>query len=368
MPAERTPKLVFVLGAGASLADGVPLQPALLPYIRAASDPALSETAIGQSVRSFLDRWFGMPDETSQQPALEEVFAFLDTLIEQREDLSDAYPLRVLESTREALVKCIHYAIHSHQADTPKTYRAFWRRVASSSADVSVVTLNYDSALEEAFDPLYPAEGLLDYCLPLMNYDSPEKMDGFNWWIDPRAPRPEFATNAPAFRVVKLHGSLNWQYCRACREVMLTPWSGRIDLSSGRFVRIERASCFEPEERVFTHTCPYCACPFETLILPPAHKKELQHPIVSHLSREATRLLRAADRVVFVGYSFPPADIHVRIMLARSLANAEISVVNPALSTDARARYSALSASFRHIPSTFEGLIASGSIDELLRP
>jgi hypothetical protein len=364
---HQEPAVLFVLGAGASAPDGVPLQRDILPHIRRSDDPSLARTRIGRGLRSFLDRWFGPSNSDRTEPSLEEVFAFLDTLIRHREDLSKDYPLAALEEVREWLVKCIHYAVYAHRASTPETYRAFWRAVARAQATVSVLSLNYDTALEEAFDPLYPATALLDLCMPLINYDDPEGMDPFNWWIDPRGARADFAESAVAVKLVKLHGSLSWQYCRACREVMFTPWNRAIDLDTGHFLRVEGASCFEPEERVYMHTCPYCGCAFETLILPPAHQKDMSHPIVSQLSRVASREVRRATRIVFVGYSFPEADVHLRVLFARSMRSQEIVVVNPKITAESLARYRSLTANCRVIEKGFAEFVGDGDLAALLK-
>ncbi len=309
-----------------------------------------------------MDRWFPLHPNEPVHPSLEEVFGFVDVIVRYREDLALHYSAGELDEIRDAMIKCIHYAVHSARREQPDNYRRFWTTVADQNRNVSVITLNYDSALEEAFDPLYPGRALIDYSIPFINYDNPTGIDAFNWWVNPREPLPRGAENTVPIKVLKLHGSLNWKYCRACRGVLLTPWDSAIDLETGRFLRTEGGSCDSPAIRTFENRCPHCDTSFETLILPPTHAKDLVHPVVSQIINEAIREVRSARRVIFVGYSFPEADVHIRALFARSLRTRDVVVVDPGLSIASRARYYALSPDVRFVCDDFAAFVASGDL------
>ena len=357
-------KILFVLGAGASAPDGVPLQRQILPHILTSTDPALAESELGCLVRSFVETWFPKRPSGVTYPSLEEVFGFIDTCTRYWIDLSAEWTLETIEPVRDALIKCIHFTIHSRRADRPENYRAFWRQVSEAERMVSVVTLNYDSTLEEAYDPLFP-ESLIDYCLPFMNYEMPSGIDPFNWWINPRSTDAR-ERKVVTHKVLKLHGSLNWKYCRCCRGILLTPWDTQIDLKKGRFIRefIPEMRMSEVERIAFT--CPYCQTPFDTLILPPTHLKDLSHPVISTLVNEALYEARDASRVVFVGYSFPPADIHIRALLSRSVRTKSVMVIDPNLADSAKDRYFAVSSEVDFIEKSFSDVVSSGHLTEML--
>ena len=315
-------------------------------------------------MRSFVEAWFPKCPQGNIYPSLEEVFGFIDTCIRYRIDLSTDWTLEAIEPVRDALIKCIHFTIHSMRADHLDNYRAFWRGVSETKKKVSVVTLNYDSTLEEAYDPLFP-ESLIDYCLPFMNYEMPSGIDPFNWWVNPRSIEAR-KRQAITHRVLKLHGSLNWKYCRCCRGVLLTPWDTQIDLKKGLFIRnlIPEGMMTEVERIAFI--CPYCQTPFDTLILPPTHLKDLSHPVISTLFNEALYEVRLASRIVFVGYSFPPADVHIKALLSRSVRTKNVKVIDPSLSESAKARYFAVSSEVEFIEKSFSNIVSSGLLTDLL--
>jgi NAD-dependent SIR2 family protein deacetylase len=358
--------VVFVLGAGASAPDGVPLQKDLLPQIYRPAHPELRASSNGRIVLNFLHRWFPRAADDSPFASLEEVFGFIDVLLARRQGLPDGFTTEVLANIRVALVNCIHYVIDRARKSPATNYRAFWETVATSNRNVAIVTLNYDTTLEEAFDPLYPNRALIDYRLGFLNYDEPSGIQGHHWWIDAAKPINRWPGGDPVpIKVLKLHGSLNWKYCPSCREVLLTPWDTSIDLDQGGFVRVDGASCFEPEI-VSPLRCPYCVGPFEALVAPPSHSKDLAHPVLTQLLTEAMRELRRSKRIVFIGYSFPEADVHIRAMLAKEIASQEVVVIDPSPAATSLARYRALAPRLRLLESDFAAVVKSNQLSRLL--
>ncbi len=362
-----TRDVVFILGAGASAPDGVPMQKDLLPHMYRPTHPELRDSNNGRIVRTFLHRWFPRSDDSAPFATLEEVFGFLDVLLEQRQGLPDGFTIGVLANVRAALINCIHYVIDRVRSSPASNYRAFWESVAAVNRNVSVVSLNYDTTLEEAIDPLYPDRALVDYCIRLMNFDEPPRIQAHHWWIDAAKPIRRWPGGDPVpIKVLKPHGSLNWKYCPPCREVLLTPWDTSIDLNQGGFLRVDGASCFEPEV-VSPLRCPYCEGSFQTLVAPPSHSKDLLHPVLAQIVTETMRELRRARRIVFVGYSFPEADVHVRALLAKEVSSQEIVVIDPGLAAASAERYRALSDRVRLVGSDFAAVVHSDQLARLLR-
>ena len=79
---------VFVLGAGASNPDGVPLQKEILPIILSDSAEEISNSEIGKIVIEFIRENFDLDAENNLYPQLEAVFGFLDYFIQQDESLN----------------------------------------------------------------------------------------------------------------------------------------------------------------------------------------------------------------------------------------------------------------------------------------
>ena len=353
--------IVFFFGAGASVADGIPLQARILA--KALSQSRVRDSQVGREVIRFLRRFFGLDSTPYQMPSLETVFAFLDYFISRNEHLDSEHSVNRLREIQECVVKLIHYIIGQRGTMDASTHRTFWEVVGSRNRNVSMVSLNYDSALDEAFDCLYPEHAYIDYCINLLNYDFEEDM-GLNWWIDPREPVTHWGGSPVPIKILKLHGSVNWKFCRSCRRVLLTPWSTEIDLKQGAFF----SDFGEDDILRAEYRCPVDGCRFETLILPPSYVKDLRNPVVSTIGSEIEQELRIAKKVVFVGYSLPDADVHLRALFAKSLSrDTHVVVVNPDNRDVFQARYRYLAESVSFLDQTFESFVLSDSLGDILQ-
>jgi hypothetical protein len=355
--------VVFFFGAGASYQDGVPLQKDLLCLILSGEDKKIATSSLVVDVAEFIKENFAIGG--GYYPSLESVFGLIDYLSMHRESLGPNFPLSKIKEIRESLVKLIHYTIAQRSRPRESVYAKFWEKVRFLNRNISIVTTNYDSLLEDAFS-LYPDAGYIDYCLHLMNYDQYERhhmcIHPFNWWINPREPVLVENNALPSpIKLIKLHGSLDWKYCNCCGQVLLTPWSCGIDLSCGGFLRFnyeEGAGFNFPEKKSELFTCPLDGTRFDTLILPPSYIKELTNPIIASLRLEASRELRCAKKIVFVGYSFPEADVHIRVLLKKNIpSTSHIMVIDPNLDETKRRAFSTLGTQVDFCDITFSEAI-----------
>jgi len=362
---EKFRDVVFVFGAGASYSDGVPLQSELLPYILSNLDPKIHTSKIGKAVVDFIRDNFYVSDKHT--PTLESVFGFIDYFIMKGESLGGEFNTTRICEIKEALIKLIHYTISRKRNQRNGVYKAFWERAKEYNLNISVISLNYDTLLDESFDFLYPDYGYIDYCIHLMNYDWYDKyhrqLDSFNWWINPREPVPVWQGGNPRpIKIIKLHGSLNWKYCNCCNQVLLTPWSSEIDLDIMGFVRHDyRENPNYPKDKEFL--CPLDSTRFDTLIIPPSHIKEIRHPIISNLREEAAREIRCAKKAVFIGYSFPEADVHLKALFRRNLPKeSPIVAINRAIDENIKAAYYSICPQTVFYQMTFEDALSDKKV------
>lgn len=357
--------ILFVFGAGASYAEGAPLQSELLPYILNDSDPKISKSKLGRAVIEFVKDFFYISDDFT--PTLESVFGFIDYFIHTKESLGGELNTARIAEIRESLIKLIHYAIQTKPKEKTSVYKTFWDRAKDSTLNIGIISLNYDTLLDKAFDFLYPDYGYIDYCIHLMNYDWYDKyhqqIDPFNWWINPREPVRVWEGGSPQpIKIIKLHGSLNWKYCSCCNQVLLTPLSSEIDLDTMGFVRYDYGKNPNNPEAV-EFRCPLDSTRFDTLIVPPSHIKEISHPIISSLREEAAREIRCAKKVVFVGYSFPDADVHLKALFSKNLASkCKIVVVNRTMNEKTLAAYNSLGRETIFHRMAFENALSDKSV------
>lgn len=122
------------------------------------------------------------------------------------------------------------------------------------------------------------------------------------------------------FKLWKLHGSLSWHW--------LPDGGGNSTLKRWQLPGVF-GELWDPEEDHRRQELPS----HEVFIVPPAALKgqRLQEPVARELWHRAAEALRAAERLVLVGYSVPRADHSVTGMLAEGLQgrNARVEVVNP---------------------------------------
>lgn len=362
-PAQRD--VVFVFGAGASHADGVPLQRHILPKILSGGNNDIANSDIGKKVIKFLRDNFTFNVEKNQYPRIEAVFGFLDYFIQQNESLNRDYSYSDIAEIKEYLIKLIHYIVDLRTDKPSKYYHKFWESVQSYNDNISIITLNYDTLLEQSFDFLFKKFGYIDYCTHLMNYEKSEKLRDFNFWINPREPVLHDGDSPPSpVKIIKIHGSLNWKFCNCCNQLLLTPWDRKIDLNKGKLLGYTY-----PDLEEYEYRCPLDGTDFQTLIMPPSHVKFLNHPIISHLLSEASRETRITKKIVFVGYSLSDADVHIKALFKKSIQpDVKVTVVNSRLSENLKLKYSSLSKNIEFIEESFEEMVFNdGLMEKILR-
>lgn len=364
---EKERDVLFVFGAGASIADGAPLQKDILPNILKLNDESYE---IVKVVKGFLHQNFHISDNNC--PSLESVFGYLDYFINNKESLGRGYSTLEIQSIKKALIRLIHYEISNYRK-MKGVYRKFWDIIANVNRNVSIITMNYDTLLDESFDFLYPNKAVIDYCINLMNYDRLNEISGINWWDDARKPLIVWEGGDPhPIKIIKIHGSVNWKYCNCCNQVLLTPWNSNIDLKSNTFkgkkyklvVEVEPEYKnddmeYESYEKIeYDLRCPNDDTLFDTFIVPPSHIKDLKHPAINRLLDEAAIELRKAKKIIFVGYSFPEADVHIKALFKKNISKStEIEVVDPFLNETTMNNYKSLSVTVNFVQDYFENYV-----------
>ena len=346
--------VVFVLGAGASQPDGVPLQRDMLPMIISGGIDEIENSEIGRIVIDFIKDNFEYNPTTHQYPQLEAVFGFIDYFIQQNESLNSKYTNEKIRDIKEYLIKLIHYVVNLQTDKQSHYYNLFWKAIQKNNSNTSVITLNYDTLLEQAFEFLFRDHGYIDYSIHLMNYEKLPELKNFNFWINPREPILVNENENPiSYKILKLHGSLNWKYCNCCNQTLLTPWDRKMDLNKGKFLGYTY-----PEKKEYEFSCPIDGTEFQTLILPPTFLKTIHNPVISQLMAEASREIRATKKIVFIGYSLSSSDVHIKALFKKQITpEKEIIVINPKRKESLELNFKSLTHNVRFIYSSFEEFI-----------
>jgi hypothetical protein len=56
----------------------------------------------------------------------------------------------------------------------------------------------------------------------------------------------------------------------------------------------------------------------ETVIIPPTFFKDMTNIYIQQLFNKTFEVLREADRLIFCGYSFPDADMHIKYLIKKA--------------------------------------------------
>lgn len=305
--------IVLFLGAGfsKSIQSSLPLGAKLLERILAEIDEVTRRT-INQLPPDALSPCSETENENSSviQP-FELLLAILQRLRSQQ--LSGRPKLSGVEADRlwRILVdRVAHVTRFQHPGyqnyANPETesgqFISFVRDI-SREVSVSIVTTNYDLIADKA--SAFVTDEILGYS---HSAGPPKDLRRFQYGYPIRGVWTQSATEVSVLDeeyepwsfvsgvpVYKLHGSTNWAYCDTCKQ---------LDLSA---TKREVGAVFDSKTQ--SAMCQYCGSPFDWLIIPPVpNKNVVGHPVLERVWRSAEQALETAHRVIFIGYSFPPAD------------------------------------------------------------
>jgi len=345
------PGTVLFLGAGATKAVYGPLTDEILPKVftklqpLAGSNPESPEGKLVQFLQTQFHLTPGLPKD--RYPGLPLLMSLLDLSLDRRELFHKDWDVEAVAKLRTGIELGIFDVLEDAlMAFATKNHNLLLQKLFQAPATPQVITTNYDLVVDATLMFLsqqrMPPGALPDYWCGLANIPSNE---------------PRFG------RLLKLHGSLNWLFCQTCQRLVL----GATD--STRYLSIFGKIASPDLKNSFTADgapCEVCQTRLRPLLVAPSHVKVYRNPHISQVWAEAQRMLRQADRVVFVGYSLPDDDVEVVYLLKRGLAHLDakqITVVeycetNPVILRDEHAvgrRYRTL---FGNVEWTAAGLDA----------
>lgn len=301
-------RTAFLLGAGASCADGAPVQARLFNYYFENFGRTvfpLREQDLNARLRELFLALFsldtaGAEIARARFPTFEEVLGLLDLCRASGDSLLHPSGAQIdVENARRDLTHLIALALYrSLESSSARYHHLLAERLEAAGCleGATFVSLNYDILADNALSRL----GEVDYAVPFA---------------------PERGGHVPVRRerhvsLLKVHGSLNWLYCPACRLVRLTP-------NEKGVVRL----VYSPA----TAACPECSTTQQAVIVPPTYFKNLTSPHLAQVWLRAEHMLAQCERLVFCGYSFPEADIFFKYLLKRATMRrprVEVIVVN----------------------------------------
>jgi hypothetical protein len=305
------PGTLIFLGAGATKAAGGPLTKEILPNInRGNSSPTPPSDPQGRltMLRSFLADLFHVDLQSSEDlyPGLPLVMSLLDTALDRRQSFHPNWDSLAVSQLREAIelgiFDLLEESLYSAQTNSHlRLLQAIYGD--SSTAEPAIVSTNYDLLIDTALMAFsqrrFPDGRFPDYGCAIRT--------GFY-----RDEHPHFGS------LLKLHGSLNWLYCKTCHRLEIGA------SESKKYIKVLDELVGPSLKKSYTpdgSLCLTCNTKLRPLLVTPTHFKDYRNPHLTQVWYEAERFLRDATKVVFIGYSLPEDDVEVIYLLKRSLAN-----------------------------------------------
>jgi hypothetical protein len=292
------PKTVIFLGAGASSADGAPVQASLFrEYFQCRAIQDHVPCDLKESLRRYFAQIWGINVESNAAnarfPTFEEALSILDIADARKESFRGMGddPLATGEQVLRSNLAFLIYLILNEKLreQYPNHLRLVQELMQAGQLGSTVfVSLNYDIMIDSAIEDANR---------------SPQRLPNYGVKFSPR-PNSGGRPFPRAGLLLKLHGSLNWFYCPTCNTLELfVHHKVMAELSLGRMY------------------CSKCHGIKAPIIIPPTFFKVMSNFYLQQLWKRAEDELKKARRIVFCGYSFPDADMHIRYLLKRAEVN-----------------------------------------------
>lgn len=277
---------VYLFGAGASAAAGAPATADFFARAWQLLAPDFDDRV--KAVWRFLSVVFAAelssPDAFALIPAVDDVVSLVDWSLHVNQGLGFEYDpphlYQVRRDLEHLLCATLDAALESRPQRAEGAHARFVRALLARGPqrDFALISLNYDTLLDDA---LVDAGAAPDYGFRDVD-------------LAPAPRRPLLA---------KLHGSLNWGVCPSC---------GRVAVADGKVAHLL--------PHVEGLCCTRCGNDrLHSLIISPTWLKSYASVHLQHVWDLALECVQRAGRLIFVGYSLPPADIAIYHLLRRGL-------------------------------------------------
>lgn len=302
-------KYVFIMGAGASKDDNLPIQNEILQNILKRKFAMSNKQGlhkkeykkVSDGIKKLLKTIFNS-NQTLENISLESIFNILETAISQDHNIGEV-KLEKIKKYYDMLIEGIMFATltdaklkeHNVLNKNPQSpYTIIGKKIFDNykkeDINFSFITFNYDICLDRVLLSMYNEDERktydVDFAIELGNYDLQD------WFHRPRKRK---------IYLLRPHGSINWLFCATCGKV---------------FSRISQQG--KPLDLVDGIKCYHCgSSALDPYIIHPTNNRIYANKYITQIWSKAEQLLSEADNWCFIGYSMPEADRYFTYMLSR---------------------------------------------------
>ncbi|PAW95045.1 hypothetical protein CKK33_16695 [Mucilaginibacter sp. MD40] len=298
-------KVAIFLGAGASAADGAPIQSNIFrDYFNSLKRRKPSKEHEHELV-AFFKKMFDIDVlyknlDNINFPTFEEALGILDLADLKNEAFKELSNINLeVNSGRIKFLRLyllfLMADIINEKLQKPDTlHRVLVNNLSKDQLDqTTFLTTNYDILCDNALYYLNRFE---------TNY---KKVDYGVEFIDYRNGTFE-RPNDNSIKLLKLHGSLNWLHCPVCNNLHITP---------------NEKGVYRMMTNLDSMRCENCQGVYSPIIIPPTFYKDMSKVYLGQVWNVAEAELLNTNHLIFCGYSFPDADIHIKYLIKRIQKN-----------------------------------------------
>jgi hypothetical protein len=309
---------VYIVGAGFSKHAGLPLQK---DFTEALLEPRADEShpmwPLVQHLGKFVHNAFDHGEDAKAKfwPTLEDVFTNIDLAANTGHHLGHTNAPSDLRMTRRVLLARMLRMLDERYALAEKQTNQDWKRVdrffkSLDTKHSAFISINWDTVIERKLEGL-AGNHSVDYLCGALPATFPKKGD-----VVVTQELSEETTSVP---VVKIHGSVNWLYCDNCRQLYWFPAKDGLSVAMQLVTpREAKRLGLSDVSKCGKWHCRNCIdVPLTTRIATFSYLKALDFPMFERSWLSAERLLRAAKKWIFIGYSLPAADYEFKHLLKR---------------------------------------------------
>ena len=303
-------KYVFIMGAGASKDDNLPIQDEILKNILKQEFAFKNKEGshiqeykkVSEEIKSLLKTVF-TGNKSIDNISLETIFNVLETAISKNENIGNVQ-IEKIKKYYDSLLKGIMFAtltdaelkehnIFNKKAESPYTIlgqKIYNGCKKQKNIDISFITFNYDICLDRVLLSMYDEKEDksfdVDFGIDLGNYEQ-EK-----WFHRPRKRK---------INLLRPHGSINWVFCKSCGKV---------------FSKISKQG--KPLDLIGKKKCYNCGLSsVEPYIVHPTNNRIYENKYIMQIWTKVENILQEADNWCFIGYSLPEADRYFSYILSK---------------------------------------------------
>lgn len=305
---KNTTKKVFILGAGSSISHSNEIFPSINNFFQTAIDMGLNSKYHFIEIGNYVQEHLGLNIQSKSEAInVEDIMTHLEIEIERSTSPT-------LQTKRQLLLEFIRDILVELQDKLKSPNGEYGKFVSSLQKSDTILTFNWDILLDNALGRKNILSGRKSDEIAAQYANFVNDLSAHRGMTWAHAVFPPYETwPAEKGYYLKLHGSIDWYYCRnqSCRGSNIV---------------------YPLLHHKKTHSCSDCHENMELLIIPPVlNKGYRQYPLIRRMWNLAAQELRSADEIIIWGYSMPETDFYSRWLLrqARQGPLKQISIIDP---------------------------------------